>query len=539
MSHKIFLSESCLKKLTFFFVLMALTFWRPTSANDTYLRFVVDIQKIYQSIRELDQRLLNLRTRPIHSSDLSEEIIKATWPVAMKVQLFSIQYSQYLRESLEKEEVFTGYELELLGKIINVYNQLFLRLETSKNQNSPLAETAIETLILDNFWSFYENFFQTKKLRRVLKDIYKTQLQSNSDLKNLKIAAFRIANKYNQQKLRQELQSLPNGNSTLTQWILSTLSAKKLLSGKFLEAKKYILSDGTHHFFNQSLNFVSGVFGNTAGAIRWRQGHLYRRHDVTQKVKDQLKPLDIILEKTPFILTDFFIPGNFGHAAIWLGTEQQLKQEGLWNHPALIPWQEKIRSGLNIIEANRTGTKLNSLENFLNVDELAILRHTQLQNDPTEVAATYLRAFSQIGKRYDFTFNVSTTNAIVCSELIYYSFGKVNWLTKYILGQNIITPDFLAELVFYKKSPLELHYYTYAEDRTNQQVWNQFHLAKKLGWVISPNWQSPSPPIFGRNIKKCRTLIDRLRRKRKACRSVFTTYTYIEKIAYPDLDIAP
>ena len=38
-----------------------------------------------------------------------------------------------------------------------------------------------------------------------------------------------------------------------------------------------------------------------------------------------MQPLDVIFEKTPFRATDKFIPGHYGHAAIWVGNEQQLK----------------------------------------------------------------------------------------------------------------------------------------------------------------------------------------------------------------------
>ena len=38
-----------------------------------------------------------------------------------------------------------------------------------------------------------------------------------------------------------------------------------------------------------------------------------------QEVKQELRPFDILFEKTPFRLTDKFIPGHFGHVAIYIG----------------------------------------------------------------------------------------------------------------------------------------------------------------------------------------------------------------------------
>ncbi|NCG35088.1 MAG: hypothetical protein GWO78_03715, partial [Dehalococcoidales bacterium] len=99
-------------------------------------------------------------------------------------------------------------------------------------------------------------------------------------------------------------------------------------------------------------------------------------------------------------------------------------------------------SGRNIIESLRPGVQINTLQNFLNIDDLGVIRFTA-QSD--EDKKTYLiNAFSQIGKNYDFSFNVESTDEIVCSELVYASFEDLVWDTKKQMGRYTISPDQVA-----------------------------------------------------------------------------------------------
>ena len=52
----------------------------------------------------------------------------------------------------------------------------------------------------------------------------------------------------------------------------------------------------------------SKVVGNTVGIVRWRAGKLKDDAEILQKMLALLQPGDILLEKTPFTLTDKSIP---------------------------------------------------------------------------------------------------------------------------------------------------------------------------------------------------------------------------------------
>jgi hypothetical protein len=221
-----------------------------------------------------------------------------------------------------------------------------------------------------------------------------------------------------------------------------------VISNKLYDRIKIINNNGTE--------LVSKMFGNTAGMIVVRRGTMELLSDEEKsEITHKMEPMDILLEKAPFRLTDYFIPGYWCHVGVWAGNENQLKALGVWDSlPKLYDiavekygytgpnFQNSIRSGRNIIESLRPGVQINTLQNFLNIDDLGVIRFTS-QSD--EDKKSYLiNAFSQIGKNYDFSFNVESTDEIVCSELVYASFEDLVWDTKKQMGRYTISPDQVA-----------------------------------------------------------------------------------------------
>ncbi len=192
---------------------------------------------------------------------------------------------------------------------------------------------------------------------------------------------------------------------------------------------------------NDTINEISKIFGNTVGLVETRKGKMYNKPEITKEIAAQLKPLDILLEKTPFRLTDKFIPGHFGHVAIWLGTEAELRKAGMWKK--LSPYyQKQIQSGHSVLEALREGVVLNTLDHFLNVDDFAALRPNNLTWDQQQEALKL--SIGQLGKEYDFNFDVETQDKIVCSELAYVCFPTMSWPVENKVGRTTISPDNVA-----------------------------------------------------------------------------------------------
>ncbi len=217
----------------------------------------------------------------------------------------------------------------------------------------------------------------------------------------------------------------------------------------------------------KALYYASKAFGNTVGLVQSRRGYLYSMSkEEEDSLAKRMKPLDVMFEKTPFRLTDRFIPGHFGHNSIWTGTKEELKKIGIWDElPSLymnavenygyrgISFQADIEEGARIIEALRPGVQINSLRDFLDIDDYVVMRAEECDvwEEGTRFCLTpekkleYLRtAFSQIGKDYDFAFDVNTEETIVCSELLYRTYLDIDFETTYTVGSYNISPDQVA-----------------------------------------------------------------------------------------------
>ena len=193
---------------------------------------------------------------------------------------------------------------------------------------------------------------------------------------------------------------------------------------------------------SEGVHVSSLIFGNAVGLVESRRGKLDGRADVMTRLAETARAGDILLEKTPFRLTDSFIPGHWGHVAIWVGNEAELRELGIWDHPAVLPHQAAIRAGRGVVEALRSGVVMNSQQHFINIDDLAVLRHEDLP--PSQRIEVILQALRQVGKAYDFNFDVRTTDRIVCSELVYHSYVHLDWPTDRYLGRVTISPDNVA-----------------------------------------------------------------------------------------------
>ncbi|WP_455243653.1 YiiX/YebB-like N1pC/P60 family cysteine hydrolase [Petrachloros mirabilis] len=189
---------------------------------------------------------------------------------------------------------------------------------------------------------------------------------------------------------------------------------------------------------------ASKGFGNLMGTVAFRRGKLSKSDEWIEFIRARLQPGDILLESTPFRLTSTLIPGHFGHAALYVGEAEDLKKMRLDTEPHIQQHWRDVSEGKIIAEALRNGTQLNTLEHFLNIDDLAILRRKPGQFPANEVREAISLAFSHLGKRYDFNFDTNTWDSIICSELIFNSYIHIPWTFGHGMASGTLTPDDIA-----------------------------------------------------------------------------------------------
>ena len=216
------------------------------------------------------------------------------------------------------------------------------------------------------------------------------------------------------------------------------------LIGAKLKIESKFKIDLVTYMANSILYAGSRLFGNIAGSFQKRRGILYQNPAFLSRVFGEMKPMDMLLEKTPFRLTDKFIPGFWGHADIYIGTQEDLERLGICDNKLVQKYATEISKGKFIVEALRDKVQMNTLNHFSDIDDFALLRSKEPMNDQ-KLAEHILRALSHVGKKYDFSFDVETGDTIVCSELHYRTYVDLKFNTTLYLGRSTLSVDQVAE----------------------------------------------------------------------------------------------
>jgi hypothetical protein len=498
-------------------------------------------------------------------------------------KVYNVALSKSSLQKIQNKKTLSGDELYLIKKSFDIFYKLNEKMiafgklykpkstivsRLTKNSRKDLnilkgnlIWTSSHLLVLDHFKDIYILLYKTDgPLRRIVKNIVSqnsTGVDSDVNFKKFTRQMEKIIEVGESQKFTQQIKFVRAAASELkTQFareeralfLISQIefnkTAQNIAQGEpNFPLETYKASDTLIGLLNKLTNFLSGFFGNVAGSVKWREGYLYNNSEALKMVKKDLRPMDIILEKSPFVLTDKFIPGHYGHVAIYLGTQEELEKIDMWNHPSIVPHQEDILKGRVILEAVRSNVRLNTIEEFLNIDEFTIMRKKDGLASEALVYEQIMRGMEQIGKEYDFNFDIATLDKIVCSELIYIVFGNVTWPTAYRVGRTTITPDDVAEVLFQKGTKFNIANYVLSTKRHSTGTSNIYELAEKYDYELRAENGSPlidkSDPTnsFWKNETKCykvKTAASgppgkgNLAGHKKVCKSSYKEYQYEE-----------
>ncbi len=312
-------------------------------------------------------------------------------------------------------------------------------------------------VLYDNVFRLSELFSRARKLRSIITndmgpegqlfyETFKSALDEKHWLRMTVLVEFLAGRRVAPVELQHYMENSFTAVAVREKNILLVLKGTLLVRRNISEAMFY-------DRLEKVLMILGRVFGNAIGSIQFRSGKLKplaSDEAFLQATRAKLKPLDILFERTPFRLTDKFIPGHFGHVALWLGSAAELAamtadfqgaQIPLLAHPDARLHLEKFAHGKLIAEALRApGVTLNPLENFMDVDDFLVMRPTPVRSPGDHV----LRALRLLGRPYDFSYDIETEQSLICSELIYRVFEEEEWPSSWEFGRRTMNPDHVA-----------------------------------------------------------------------------------------------
>ena len=404
---------------------------------------------------------LSLESDPVVKADKLRKIINN---FTRFIVIKGMKYEDKIKSGLP----LSGSELEVLYRFLPTYRNLLIQaqidlipLSRSEEVEDKLLYLHNHMKILQSLRTIHKAYFRSGVMRTQIHNAFRKAEQMSVKRDEVLKLINQVASTENQENLRRLYRDLVlNGQSVsesgdkLVSLIKRNGLSKGFEDSRYINIWTYTFFDGLSRFGNDVEYMLSKGFGNIMGEVKFRKGFLYKNKEALAEFMPRLQPLDIIVERSPFALTDMTIPGHWTHPAIWLGTEEQLKDLGLWDHPIIKPFQDQISKGHHVLEAIRPGIEINPLSSYFNTDEILHMRIPGLLQDKERMLAIYQRGLSHVGQKYDFNFDATSTDVVVCSELIFQAFGDINWPVDKVLGRHSITPDNVVEIIFYEDSPV-------------------------------------------------------------------------------------
>jgi hypothetical protein len=340
---------------------------------------------------------------------------------------------------------------------LNIASDSILKLIYKENSNSGINASSLnhlysnfgEQLNIDRFYSQLLN--KHLKIRKTL-----TPIQKEAYKKLTQSANWYFIHYYQNKQIRRILNRGEKGNNIpvnilrKSEYFLFSPFVRKLIKtddndsviDKLPTTNRFKVI--CHHIFqkNDRLHTFSGNCFSLIGKIffaRHFEPNLQRikNEKTANEILSIVKPYDIILEKSNTFVTNQVIPGYFTHVSVWLGVNNHRKRV---LHSRRLNKEKKVDiHDRAMAEAITTGVRLSSLKEYTLGKIYLIIRYNvlnQVQKD-----SVFHTISKQLGKEYDFNFNIKSSDRINCTELLYLSFDFIPWITRTYLGRETLFPD--------------------------------------------------------------------------------------------------
>ena len=172
-----------------------------------------------------------------------------------------------------------------------------------------------------------------------------------------------------------------------------------------------------------------------------RQGKPLIQPAQLAELRSKLQPGDIVIERRNWFLSNAFLPGYWPHATLYVGTPDHLVKLGLDKDPRVAPrWADFIKRDAHgdvhvIIESVSEGVVFSSIEESIGGGDSCAVMRPRLA--PERIREGIARAFSHVGKPYDFEFDFFSTDKLVCTELVFRAYdGDIQFPLVEVLGRK-------------------------------------------------------------------------------------------------------
>jgi hypothetical protein len=140
---------------------------------------------------------------------------------------------------------------------------------------------------------------------------------------------------------------------------------------------------------------------------------------IREQVLTLLQPGDVLIVRKEYAATNYFLPGYWPHAALVLGTPEQV---ATLRPTAAEQFDGHGRPPILVLESMKDGVRVRPIDSPLASDSVVVLRP---RLEPKQIAKALVQGLLHEGKPYDFDFDFTCSHRIVCTEVVYRSYDGV------------------------------------------------------------------------------------------------------------------
>lgn len=250
------------------------------------------------------------------------------------------------------------------------------------------------------------------------------------------------------------------------------------LGARILNFKVATAWSDLRNFFDGSYYRASAAISTIVGDARLRaprDGTALVTPELLDRLRPLLRPGDVLIERRNWYLSNAFLPGYWPHAALYVGSREELMELGLGDHSEVVDRLDRFSGSddqgypFRIIESVSEGVIFTSLEHSAGEADAVVVLRPQVSDDQRRAAIA--RAFSHEGKPYDFDFDFFSSDKLVCTEVIYRAYGDViDFPLEEILGRQTLPAINIIES-WAEDGPWKMIAFIDGDDSTGTAKW--------------------------------------------------------------------
>lgn len=226
--------------------------------------------------------------------------------------------------------------------------------------------------------------------------------------------------------IREAARATPELNK-LIDVIDTRIDAVRVATARYLKVR----FDERRHQLNESVMqnglmkalYAFQQWGSRAvSSLTTMPGHVPRLPDeIAKELHAMIRPGDVFVTRKEGAVTNYFLPGYWPHAALYAGSD-------------------------SVIESLKDGVRVRPLDSPFGNDAVTLIRP---KLDEDLIREGLRRAQSHVGKPYDFDFDFTRSDRLVCTEVVYRSFsgiGGIEFQLKRRAGRQTLSAEDLLNL---------------------------------------------------------------------------------------------